>query len=58
MDIKYSDKIEFEKELNNLDKFTIAFTQILNESKINYALVSGYVSILFGRNRASEDIDL
>lgn len=58
MDIKYSDKIEFEKELNNLDKFAIAFTQILNESKINYALVSGYVSILFGRNRASEDIDL
>lgn len=59
MDIKYSDKeIIFEKNLNDLDKFTISFTSVLNKLKIKYVVVSGYVSILFGRNRSSEDIDL
>lgn len=58
MEIEYSDKIKFEKVLNKLDKFVIDFTRILNELKIDYVLVSEYVSILFGRNRSSEDIDL
>ncbi len=59
MEIKFlKDKIEFEKELNSLDKFTIDFTSILNKVNIKYVLVAGYVSILFGRNRSSEDIDL
>ncbi|MDP4012319.1 MAG: hypothetical protein Q8R00_01820 [Candidatus Nanoarchaeia archaeon] len=59
MDIKFSgNKIEFKKEVNALDKFVIDFTRILNRLNIRYVIVSGYVSILFGRNRASEDIDL
>lgn len=59
MDINFSkDKIELKKELSNLDKFVIDFTFILNKLKINYVLISGYVSIIFGRNRASEDIDI
>jgi len=58
MNIKYSNIIILEKELSNLDEFTINFTKKLNQSKTKYAIVSGYVSILFGRNRASEDIDL
>jgi len=59
MEIRYSDKeIIFEKNLNDLDRFTMNFTSILNKLKINYVIVSGYVSILFGRNRGSEDIDL
>lgn len=59
MDIHFSkSKIKFEKELNSLDKFAIDFTDILNRLSIKYVLVSGYVSILFGRNRASEDIDM
>lgn len=59
MDINFSkDKIELKKELNNLDKFTIDFISILNKLKIGYVLISGYVSIIFGRNRASEDIDI
>ncbi len=59
MKIKYSNKeIEFEKNLNSLDKFTIEFCSVLNKLEINYVVVSGYVSILFGRNRSSEDIDL
>jgi hypothetical protein len=59
MEIIYSSKeIEFEKELNDLDRFTLNFTAILNKLQIKYVVVSGYVSILFGRNRSSEDIDL
>lgn len=51
-------KITFEKNLNKLDKFVIDFTNILNSLSINYVIVSGYVAILFGRNRSSEDIDI
>jgi hypothetical protein len=47
-------EIILDKELNNLDKFVIDFTKLLP----NYVLVSGYVSILTGRSRATEDVDL
>jgi len=59
MEITYSkQKIEFEKNLSSLDKFVVSFCSILNRLKIKYVLVSGYVSILFGRSRTSEDVDL
>jgi len=59
MEFKFSEKkIEFDKVLNSLDQFVIDFTSILNNLNIKYVLVSGYVSILFGRARASEDIDI
>jgi len=59
MDINFSkSEIKFEKGLSSLDKFVIDFTSILNRLNIKYVLVSGYVSILFGRNRSSEDIDM
>ncbi|MBN1644901.1 hypothetical protein JW851_02590 [Candidatus Woesearchaeota archaeon] len=58
MEIKYSETIEFERELSKLDKIVIDFSQILNKLNIKYVFVSGYVSILFGRNRTSEDVDL
>ncbi|MBU0757331.1 MAG: hypothetical protein KKF44_04645 [Nanoarchaeota archaeon] len=59
MEILYTNKkIELEKELNSLDEFVIGFTKILNDLKIKYAVISGYVSILFGRNRSSEDVDI
>ena len=45
------------KVLNELDKFTIEFISIL-EKYTPYVIVSGYVSILLGRSRASEDVDL
>lgn len=48
----YSDKI-----LNELDNLIIDFTDILKKYA-DYVIVSGYVSILLGRTRASEDIDL
>ena len=59
MEINYlKEKIEIKKELNSLDRFAIDFISILNRLNIKYVLVSGYVSILFGRSRSSEDIDI
>lgn len=42
------------RELNELDKFVLDFTSYLKD----YVIVSGYVSILLGRSRATEDVDL
>jgi hypothetical protein len=47
-------EIVIDKELNNLDKFVMNFVSLLEE----YVIVSGYVSILLGRSRATEDVDL
>lgn len=59
MEIKITDdKIEFEKNLSSLDMFVIDFVSVLEKIDIKYVIVSGYVSILFGRNRSSEDIDI
>lgn len=52
------DQITLDKELNDLDKLAIDFVRILDSSGIRYVLVSGYVAILFGRSRSSEDIDV
>lgn len=46
----YSDKL-----INELDKFAIGFINIL-EKFTDYVIVSGYVSIVLGRTRASEDV--
>ena len=51
-------EIKLEKEENLLDKFVLEFTEILNTCKIKYVIVSGYVAILFGRSRISEDVDI
>lgn len=50
-------EIALDKELNILDKFTIDFLRII-ENHVKYVIVSGYVSIVLGRTRSSEDIDL
>jgi hypothetical protein len=51
-------QIRMVKDLNDLDRLVIDFVSILDKSKVRYVLVSGYVSILFGRSRSSEDIDI
>jgi len=43
------------KELNELDKEVIHFVKALS---CDYVIVSGYISILFGRPRTTEDIDI
>lgn len=59
MEIKYSSRrINLPgKKLNNLDIFVLDFVKIL-EKYARYVIVNGYVSILFGRSRATEDIDI
>ena len=47
-------EIKLNRNLSKLDKFVLDFCHILND----YVIVSGYVSILFGRSRATEDVDL
>ena len=57
MEIKFSpNNIKISKELGPLDIFVLDFCRHLGS--IKYAIVSGYVAILFGRNRSSEDIDI
>ena len=59
MDFKYNKEcIEIkDKNLSKLDKFVKVFIPIL-EKHVKYVIVSGYVAILFGRNRTSEDVDI
>jgi len=49
--------IKIDKELNELDKFVLDFIKILKKHT-NYVIISGYVSLLFGRARGTEDIDI
>lgn len=59
MELEYTkEHIKFEKVLSALDEFTLEFTAVLDAQKIKYVLIAGYVAILFGRSRSSEDIDL
>ncbi|MCX9083876.1 MAG: hypothetical protein OIN87_03640 [Candidatus Methanoperedens sp.] len=52
------DKIIFDRELSLLDRFVINFTDHLDNNNIKYVIISGYVAILFGRSRMSEDVDI
>ena len=59
MNIKFKNKtIELKKELSDLDKFVIKFTKVINKLNINYVIISGYIALLFGRSRGTEDIDI
>ena len=50
-------RVETGRELSDLDIFALDFVRILR-MHTDYVIVSGYVSILLGRARASEDIDI
>ena len=50
-------RIKLEKPLNDLDRFVISFLRIL-EKHTNYVIISGYIAILFGRSRSTEDVDV
>ena len=50
-------ELKINKKMNNLDKFVYNFVSLL-EKHIGYVIVSGYVSIVTGRSRATEDVDL
>jgi hypothetical protein len=51
-------RLSFSKELTIYDNLALKFSKILKRNNIEYIFVSGYVAILFGRSRTSEDIDI
>ncbi len=50
-------EIKLDRELSNLDRFALDFTKVLRDY-VDYVIVAGYVSILLGRSRVTEDIDV
>lgn len=52
------DEIRIEKAPSDLDALVLDIVGILDGLDIDYAVVSGYVAVLLGRSRATEDIDI
>lgn len=52
-----SDTIKLEKKLGELDLLVLKFVNILKKHA-DYVIISGYVSILLGRSRSTEDVDV
>ena len=50
--------IKFERELSPLDRLVLKFVKILDNAAVDYVIISGYIAILFGRSRNTEDVDL
>lgn len=50
--------LHVDREPNDLDDLAIQFSTILDDLGIDHVFVSGYVAILTGRARATEDIDV
>jgi len=50
-------EIKLNRELSELDKFALEFLSILKKYT-DYVIISGYVAILLGRTRATDDIDV
>jgi len=46
------------REPNQLDELAIGFSEVLDQFDIAHVYVAGYVSILAGRARSTEDIDV
>jgi len=44
--------------VSKLNSFVFGFCGVLSKMNIKYVLISGYVFILFGRRRLTEDIDI
>lgn len=49
--------IKLDRELSDLDLFVLKFVRIL-EKHTDYTIISGYVAILLGRTRTTEDVDI
>ena len=50
--------IKIDRVPAELDKLVMKFTGILKRVGIDYVIISGYVAILFGRSRQTEDVDI
>lgn len=51
-------KLTFSRELSELDELVMRFVALLDKTGIKYVIISGYVAILFGRSRTTEDVDI
>lgn len=51
-----ADEVVVDKPPNDLDRLVLDVAAILERVGVRYAVVSGYVVVLFGRARATEDI--
>lgn len=59
MEIEFGERrISFSRELSKLDELALHFSERLSHVGMKHVFLSGYVAILFGRNRMSEDIDV
>ncbi len=59
MEIEYIGRtITFTKEPTIYDELVLDFSEILQELNIKHVFVSGYIALLFGRSRISEDVDI
>lgn len=52
------DVLVVDRRSNDLDDLAIQFSSILDDLGVAHVFVSGYVAILTGRSRATEDIDV
>jgi hypothetical protein len=52
------DEVVIDKPPNDLDRLVLDVTGVLDAVGVRYAVVSGYVVVLFGRARATEDVDV
>ena len=52
------DTLTISRELSELDTAVLEFTELLDACDVGYVIVSGYVAILTGRSRSTEDIDV
>ncbi len=59
MEVRFSeDGVEVERELGAVDRLALEFADVLEGTGIRYVVISGYIAILFGRSRGTEDVDL
>ncbi len=59
MELTFKEKeIIWNKPLSDLDKLVFKFTNLLEQLDVRYVIISGYVAILFGRSRETEDVDI
>lgn len=47
-----------DRDPNHLDELAIEFSEVLDEFGVEHVYVAGYVSILAGRARSTEDVDV
>lgn len=55
MDLR-DERLTLSRELSTLDRDVVEFTSILDDEDVDYVIVSGYVAILAGRSRGTEDV--